>query len=262
MKNTLILFVVIFCQVVVGQEDYSKYKPVEPLYDNGGVAKFYEYLSKTIDLSKVQNEKDVIVAFVLGKDGKMNHIKVGFCTNLEAEKEITSALGKASNWDVSNQKDKDHFICFKMKLLFSDKEVKGLTKTMWLKKDIEDIEITKNEFYQSEEKSNNKQDDLYNSAGVEEKPEYPGGIQAFYKFVAKNYKLPEDKNFKGGKAVVSFVIEKDGTLTDFEVLEDPGFGTSEEVINMLKKCKKWKPAKQKGIPVRCSFTLPITFQGY
>lgn len=261
MKKTFLLLVILFCQVVFGQEDYSKYKPVEPLYDNGSVAKFYEFLSKTINLSKVQNEKDVIIAFILGKDGKMNHIKVGFCSSVEAEKEITSALQNANNWDLSNQKDKDHFICYKMKLIFSEKEVKGFTKTMWFKEDIEDVKIDKNEFHQSEEKSNNERDDVYNSAGVEVKPEYPGGIQAFYKFVANNYKLPDDKNFTGGMVVVSFVIEKDGSLTDFKILKDIGFRAGDEAINMLKKCKKWIPAKQDGIPVRCSYTLPITLQG-
>lgn len=124
MKKTLTLLVIIFCQLVFGQEDYSKYKPVEPLYDNGDISKFYKYLSETIDLSIAQNEKDVIIAFILGKDGKINHIKVAFCTNVETEKEIIYALEKAKNWDVSNQKDKDYFICYKIKLIFQSKMLK------------------------------------------------------------------------------------------------------------------------------------------
>ncbi len=79
MKKTLTFLVIIFFQFVFGQEDYSKYKPIEPLYDNGKIEKFYEYLSKSIDSKKVKDEDDIVVAFVLDKNGKMNHIKVGFC---------------------------------------------------------------------------------------------------------------------------------------------------------------------------------------
>lgn len=257
MKKILTLLVIVFCQVVFAQEDYSKFKPVEPLYDNGGISKFYEYLSKSIDLSKFQNEKDVIIAFILGKDGKMNHIKVGFCSNTEAEKEITSALQKANNWDLSNQKDKDYFICYKIKLIFSDKEVNGLTKTFWFKQDIPNITIDKNEFFKSEEKLNIIQDDnIYNIAGVDIKPEYPGGIDEFYKYIMKNFRQTNDKNFKGGKIFVMFVVDRDGSLTDIKV-RDIGFGTKEEAIRLMKNCKKWIPAAQNGVPVRCSYMLPI-----
>lgn len=258
MKKILTLLVIIFCQLVFGQEDYSKYKPVEPLYDNGDISKFYKYLSETIDLSIAQNEKDVIIAFVLGKDGKINHIKVAFCTNVETEKEIIYALEKAKNWDVSNQKDKDYFICYKIKLIFSVKDVKGLAKINWLKNDLNNIEINKDEFLQPKRKQNSVQDDIYDFAKVKSKPKYPGGMQAFYNFVGKNYKLTNDKNFKGGKVIVSFVVEKDGSLTDFKILKDAGFNTGDEAINILKKCKKWIPAKQGKTAVRCSFILPIT----
>lgn len=260
MKKTFLLLVILFCQLIFGQEDYSKYKPVEPLYDNGSVAKFYEYLSKTINLSKVQNEKDVIIAFILGKDGKMNHIKVGFCSSVEVEKEITSALQNANTWDLSNQKDKDYFICYKMKLLFSDKEVKGLTKTMWFKQDIQNIIIDKNEFNALTQNEKVVLDELYNSAGVEIKPEYPGGIEAFYKYIQKKFKAPTDRNFKGGRVIVGFVVERDGSLTDIRVAKHVGFGTDKEAIRVLENCKKWKPAMQKGVAVRCSYMLPITLQ--
>jgi len=56
------------------------------------------------------------------------------------------------------------------------------------------------------------------------------------------------------------VVDRDGSLTDIKV-KDIGFGTREEAIRLMKKCKKWIPAMQKGIPVRCSYTLPITLQG-
>jgi periplasmic protein TonB len=102
---------------------------------------------------------------------------------------------------------------------------------------------------------------LYSSGTVEVKPEFPGGIQEFYNYIGRNFYTPSDKNFKGGKIIVSFVIEKDGSVTDIDVKRDIGFGTKEETIRVLKECIKWKPAEQEGVPVRCSYMLPILLQG-
>lgn len=101
---------------------------------------------------------------------------------------------------------------------------------------------------------------IYNSAGIEVKPEYPGGIAKFYKFVGDNYKAPDDDGFGGGRVVVSFVVEKDGSLTDIKVLKDLGFGTGAEAIRVLKKAPRWTPAEQNGKKVRCSYQIPINIQ--
>lgn len=96
---------------------------------------------------------------------------------------------------------------------------------------------------------------IYNA--VEVKPDFPGGIQKFYDFVGKNYKVPEEEDIKG-KVFVQFVVEKDGTLTDIKVIRDLGFGTGKEAIRVLKKSPKWKPGIQNGRPVRVLYSLPIS----
>lgn len=100
---------------------------------------------------------------------------------------------------------------------------------------------------------------LYNSAGVEVKPEYPGGMEKFYKFVQTNFKIPKATDFPGGKIFVSFVIEKDGSLTDIKV-RDIGFGTKEEALRVMSLMPKWLPAENNGRKVRCSYMLPITLK--
>ena len=60
--------------------------------------------------------------------------------------------------------------------------------------------------------------------------------------------------------IVTFVIEKDGSLTDIKVIRDIGYGTGEEAIRVLKECKKWIPAEQNGQKVRVQYTLPISIQ--
>lgn len=105
-------------------------------------------------------------------------------------------------------------------------------------------------------------DNVYNTTGIEVKPEFPGGIGEFYKFIETNYKVPTSKDFLGGKVYVTFIIEKDGTVSDIKVLRDVGFYTGKEAIRVLELCPKWKPGWQNGKPVRCSFSLPISLQAY
>lgn len=100
---------------------------------------------------------------------------------------------------------------------------------------------------------------IYNTAGIELKPEFPGGIDKFYTFVGKNYQPPEEEGLKG-KVFVSFVVEKDGSLTDIKVIRDIGYGTGKEAIRVLKSCPKWNPGEQNGKKVRVLYSLPITIQ--
>lgn len=95
---------------------------------------------------------------------------------------------------------------------------------------------------------------------VEVMPNPPGGMEAFVQWVGKNYNYPEAALQQGikGSVVVSFVVERDGSLTDIKVVRDLSFGTGQEAVRVLKKAKKWAPGVQNGRPVRVSYTLPIT----
>ena len=104
------------------------------------------------------------------------------------------------------------------------------------------------------EKKELGENDVYNH--VETRPEFPGGLQAFYEFIGKNYRIPRVKNLKG-KVFVQFVIEKDGSLGEIKVMRDIGHGTGEEAVRVLKKSPKWTPGSQDGKPVRVLYSLPI-----
>ncbi len=100
---------------------------------------------------------------------------------------------------------------------------------------------------------------IYNTAGIEVKPEFLGGMDKFYKFIAENFKTPNTAGLKG-KIYVTFVVEKDGSLTDIKVLRDIGYGTGKEAIRVLKLCPKWLPGEQDGKKVRCTYSLPISIE--
>ncbi len=99
---------------------------------------------------------------------------------------------------------------------------------------------------------------------VEVLPEYPGGIEAFYKWLSKTLVYPpmaRENNIQG-RVTVNFVVEKDGSLTDIKVLRGVAGGADldAEAVRVLKKSQKWKPGIQNGRPVRVSYSVPVMFQ--
>jgi protein TonB len=98
-------------------------------------------------------------------------------------------------------------------------------------------------------------------AMLDNMPEFPGGLNKFREYVGNNFKSPENETAEVIKVYVSFVIEKDGSMTNITVPRDPGHGMGREAIRVLKSLKtKWKPGYKNGQPVRTSFTLPISVQ--
>lgn len=99
---------------------------------------------------------------------------------------------------------------------------------------------------------------IYNTAGIEVKPEFPGGWTKGEEFIKKNFMTPEIDGEKiKGKVYVTFVVEKDGSLSGIKILRDIGFDTGKEAIRVLKKMPKWTSGEQNGRKVRCSYSIPI-----
>lgn len=91
---------------------------------------------------------------------------------------------------------------------------------------------------------------------VEVKPEYNGGVAEFYKYVSKNFKVPDISGLQG-KLFISFVVEKDGSLDDIKIIRSMGKQVDEEGYRILSTCPSWKPGEIRGIKVRVLYSLPI-----
>ncbi|MEK8179357.1 energy transducer TonB [Flavobacterium buctense] len=104
--------------------------------------------------------------------------------------------------------------------------------------------------------------DVYNLSDLNEKPEFELGLEAFYKYIGANFKIPEEvtKNKLKGRVFASFIVEKDGSLSNIKILRDMGYGTGEEAVRVLKESPKWKPGKIDGKPVRTMYSLPISIK--
>ena len=99
-------------------------------------------------------------------------------------------------------------------------------------------------------------------SAVEVDPEFPGGIEALYKYMADNVKYPEKAKADGteGRVIVTFVIEKDGSVTNAKVLRGVSEEIDAEALRVVSAMPKWKPGTQLGTPVRVQYNLPIYFK--
>lgn len=96
---------------------------------------------------------------------------------------------------------------------------------------------------------------------VENDPEFPGGMEALYKYLSENIKYPQiaKENNITGRVFVTFVVEKDGSIASPRVLRDIGGGCGAEAVRVVKAMPKWKAGKQRGKAVRVQFNLPVSF---
>lgn len=97
---------------------------------------------------------------------------------------------------------------------------------------------------------------------VEEMPEFPGGESALIAHIAKNTKYPgiaRENNIEG-RVFISFVVEKDGSISDAKVIRGIGGGCDEEALRVIKALPRFKPGKQNGRAVRVQYNVPVNFK--
>ncbi|MGN6177776.1 MAG: energy transducer TonB [Mucilaginibacter sp.] len=106
-------------------------------------------------------------------------------------------------------------------------------------------------------------DDVNNGGiGLEREPLPKGGFGTFENFLRKHLRYPEEASEAHiqGKVFMSFIIEKDGSLSNITIVRGPGYGTNEEALRVLKLAPAWDPGIQNNHPVRVQYTIPINFQ--
>lgn len=97
---------------------------------------------------------------------------------------------------------------------------------------------------------------------VEQMPEFPGGMEALFKYMAENMKYPEDakKQQVEGRVLVQFIVETDGSVSNTEVLKRVFPSLDAEALRVISGMPKWIPGKQNGKVVRVKYTIPVSFR--
>jgi len=111
----------------------------------------------------------------------------------------------------------------------------------------------------SKEEENLPEDEIF--IVVESMPEFPGGDAALYAFLENNMKYPEMAKEVGisGKVYITFVVEKDGSITNVRLLRGIGGGCDEEAMRVVQSMPVWTPGKQRNIPVRVQYNFGVKF---
>jgi len=96
---------------------------------------------------------------------------------------------------------------------------------------------------------------------VEEQASFPGGEEARLRFLQENLRYPVMAREAGiqGTVFITFVVERNGSITDVRILRGIGGGCDEEAIRVVREMPRWNPGRQRGKPVRVQFTMPIRF---
>ena len=97
---------------------------------------------------------------------------------------------------------------------------------------------------------------------VEQMPQFPGGPQALFEYLSKNIKYPvvAEENGIQGRVIVTFVVERDGSITDVKVAKSVDPSLDKEAMRVVKSMPNWIPGKQNGSAVRVKYTVPVTFR--
>ena len=97
---------------------------------------------------------------------------------------------------------------------------------------------------------------------VEQMPSYPGGMGALMQYLSSNIKYPviAEENGIQGRVICTFVVERDGSITDVRIAKSVDPSLDKEAMRVVSKMPKWIPGKQNGSAVRVKYTLPVTFR--
>jgi hypothetical protein len=245
MKKIIFVICILFTSLIFSQELLmdtelvSSPDVINPKFNGGELDKFYEFLNKEFDFSKVTKAGKMITAFTIDETGEIKNIKVVQFVDVESATEIIRVLKKAPKWEPAIKGGKPFSVEIKFPLEFtlSKKEVSNNKSIS------SEINVEKENVVESNSQNNDK---------------IPGGVSAFYKIIKENFKTPDVPGLKG-KIFVSFTINEDGKLSDYKILKDLGYGTGQELIRVIELTSgKWTPAVKEGKPVKTTFTLPLS----
>ncbi len=249
MKKIILITLLFCCQLMVSQQVYNEEAvDVKPSFP-GGWNNYIDFVQKNFKWVNEKNGKHISVEFIVHITGLVTDIRVVNPVGSVNEKEALRVMALSPKWAPGALKGKAVPIKVKRPMFnpYAVDREGGIGAAV--------IDVPPGPGPAVIEDENQ----IYNSAGIEVKPEFPGGLQKFYDFFNKNFQLPDEEDLKG-KIFTSFIVEKDGSLSDIKVIRDIGYGTGKETIRVMKMSPKWNPGMQNGKKVRVLYMLPFPIE--
>jgi len=211
----------------------------------GGDDAFHEFLSKNLKWPDSTNiHGAVTVGFFVEKDGKLTNIHVVKKLSPAYDKEAIRLMSVSPKWIPAMQLNKlirsAYTVPIRFKLEVKETRSPGIPDG-YISSDVRATEEDAGKIYVSAEKV----------------PSFPGGILKFNDYIAEKLKNEKLTSADAGKVILSFVVERDGSLVDVRVARGVSPAADATALRFLKSSPKWEPAMMNGRPVRFSYSCPV-----
>ena len=234
-----------------GDMPYVKVEKM-PTFMGGDLNVFRNWVQSKIQYPKEAMDKGikgrVVCSFVVEKNGSLTDFDVLQSPDKSLADEVVRILKTSPKWEPGEQRGEKVRVKYTVPIVFSIGN-----------KNVTDASTPKT---QAAAEAKVAEDGDMPYVKVEKMPTFMGGdLNVFRNWVQSKIQYPKEAMDKGikGRVVCSFVVEKNGSLTDFDVLQSPDKSLADEVVRILKTSPKWEPGEQRGEKVRVKYTVPIVF---
>ncbi|SEO88450.1 TonB family C-terminal domain-containing protein [Mucilaginibacter gossypiicola] len=216
----------------------------------GGLEAFGKFLSTNIKYPAAAREQRiqgrVIITFIVEKDGSLSSERIVRGITDDLNNEALRVIKLSPNWKPGMQGNRPVRTQYSVPISFTLAPSDDTTKTTAPARfSIASVQPGSDAVFTS----------------VEQVPEFSGGLEAFSKFLMTNLRYPKaarDNNVQG-RVIITFIVEKDGSLSNMKVIRGIGSGCDEEAVRVLSMSPAWKPGIQNGKPVKVQYSVPISF---
>ncbi|WP_421942273.1 TonB family protein [Pedobacter sp.] len=220
---------------------------------------FYRFLSQSVKYPKEAQasnfQGNTQIKFIL-KNGRVNSISAHIDLGYGCDEEVMKAV--LSYPRFKNIPDGKYAMQASFKLMGVDEGFKNEKLTA-----VQGYQNLSGIFimgYGAQKPEPNK-DNVFDFVSIDKQPEFPGGIKKLYEYFGENIRYPKkarEENIQG-KVFVSFVVEKDGKLSDIMITRGVSDELDAEAVRVLENCPKWNPGIVKGEPVRVKYNINVNF---
>ncbi|RDC57179.1 TonB family protein [Pedobacter chinensis] len=230
---------------------------------DGNWTNFYRFMAKSIkypvDAQKNNLQGNTQIKFTL-KNNKVTNVSTVLDLGDGCDEEVMKSL--LSYKDFKNLPDGNYVLKVDFRLTDNNSKIKN-EKALLLPshKKLSDINVIGYSNPVRENITDEKIDKIYDFVSIEKQPEFPGGIKKFYEYLSKSIKYPKlaQENNVQGKIFLSFIVEKNGALTDVQITRGLGSGTDEEAVRVISGSPRWNPGLAEGKAVRVKYNINVNF---